>query len=65
MNTMNRRGDSTLPCATPVSKVMVAFWSEFGFMRTVECLYMASSRSTSGMLKALIIAHSAGCDIAL
>ena len=59
MNMMKSLGDSALPWATPVSKVIVAHDSSFGCMRTEVFLYIASSKSTSGMLYARIIAQSA------
>ena len=52
-------GDNALPWATPVSKVIVAHASSFGCMRTDVLLYIASSKSTSGILYARIIAQSA------
>jgi len=64
MNTRKSNGDRALPCATPVSKVIVAHCGSFGSILTVECSYSDTSRSTSGMPYARITAQSAACDIA-
>jgi hypothetical protein len=59
MKIRKSRGDSALPCATPVSKVIVAHCGSLGAILTVECSYSDTSRSTSEMPYARITAQSA------
>ena len=49
MKMRKSRGDRALPCATPVSKVIVAPLSSFGAILTVELAYNPTNKSTSGM----------------
>jgi len=42
-------GDSALPCATPVSKLIIAHCGSLGAILTVECSYSDVSKSTSGL----------------
>ena len=59
MKMRKSRGDSALPCATPVSKTIVALEASFGDSRTVELSYSPRSKSTSGIPYASMTCHRA------
>jgi hypothetical protein len=57
MKREKRRGDRTLPWATPVLNVILAMSMSLSGRRTVVCSYKDFSRSTSGIPYASKIAH--------
>ena len=65
MKTVQIRGEDAAPCITPVRKVMIAYLGSYGSMHAVVLPYMASNRSTSGMLYALITSQSVLWDMEL
>ena len=58
MKREKRRGDRTLPWATPVLNVILALSMPLSGRWTVVCSYKDFKRSTSGILYASKIAHS-------
>ncbi len=58
-------GDNSLPCTTPVSKVIIVHCWLLDYILTVEYSYRDSSRSMSGMPYAHMTFHSAAFDMTL